>query len=94
MTDEAKEILSDAAAADGYITFVRTFAGTVRIDTGGKGLIPPGANKRTVTRWTDALEELEQAGLIWPTNPERRLFQVTPEGDAAADRLKGGLEDL
>lgn len=55
---------------------------------GGKGFIPPGAGKRTVTRWINALEELEQAGLIRPTNPGGRLFQVTPEGEAAADRLK------
>ena len=94
MTDEGKEILSAAAARDGYITFVRTLAGTVSIGAGGKGFIPPGANKQTVTRWTAALEDLEQAGLIRPTNLERRLFRVTREGDAAADRLKGGLEDL
>ena len=42
-----------------------------------------------MTRWINALEELEQAGLIRPTNPGGRLFQVTPEGEAAADRLKG-----
>ena len=88
MTDEAKEILSVAAAANGHITFVQTLAGTVSIGAGGKSLIPPGANKRTVTRWTDALAELEQAGLIRPTNPGRQLFRVMPERDAAADRLK------
>jgi hypothetical protein len=88
MTDEAKEILSVAAAEHEYIRFVQTLAGTTSIGTGGKGFIPPGAGKRTVTRWINALEELEQAGLIRPTNPGGRLFQVTPEGEAAADRLK------
>ena len=88
MTDEAKEILSVAAAEHEYIRFVQTLAGTTSIGTGGKGFIPPGAGKRTVTRWINALEELEQAGLIRPTNPGGRLFQVTPEGEAAAGRLK------
>ena len=86
MTDEAKKILS--AAAEGPITFVQTLARTVRIDAGGKSLIPPRADKRTVTRWISALEELKQAGLIRPTKPGGQLFWVTPKGEAAADRLK------
>ena len=36
MTDEAKEILSVAAAEHEYIRFVQTLAGTTSIGTGGR----------------------------------------------------------
>ena len=91
LTREAKEILQAAAAdADGDIMYVRTMGRPgVHIQAGDKEMIPDDADNRTIQRWIGGLEDLEAAGYIRPTGTSGECFEVTREGYAAADRLKG-----
>ena len=52
-------------------------------------MIPDDADNRTIQRWIGGLEDLEAAGCIRPTGTSGECFEVTREGFAAADRLKG-----
>ena len=90
LTCEAKEILQAAAVdADGDITYVRTLGRGVDIQAGDKEMIPNDADNRTIQRWIGGLKDLEAAGYIRPTGTSSECFEVTREGYAAADRLKG-----
>ena len=44
---------------------------------------------RTIARWDGAIEELENRGLVRVTSSARELFEVTRDGYAAADAIKG-----
>ena len=82
--------LLKAASADGsgVIMFGRYGMG-VEISVGDKVFNEDSA-PRTVARWEGAIEELEKRGLVKAGSNAREVFEVTRDGYAAADAIKGG----
>ena len=86
LSDDAKELLIDAAnSAKGAIVRVRSAGGLV-IQAGGKSFVKSG-DKRSEARWNGALEELLNYGLVNDPTGKGQLFDVTREGFEVADEL-------
>ena len=86
LSDDAKELLIDAAnSAKGAIVRVRSAGGLV-IQAGGKSFVESG-DKRSEARWNGALEELLNYGLVNDPTGKGQLFDVTREGFEVADEL-------
>ena len=81
--------LLKAAAADGsgVIMFGRYGMG-VEISVGDKVFNDDSA-PRTVARWEGAIADLEKRGFIKAGSSAREVFEVTRDGYAAADAIKG-----
>jgi hypothetical protein len=84
---EAARLLKAAAdSRDGIIMALRHMSG-VRLQAGGKQMLPDNAGPREVAKWTGALEILENLGLIEATSYKREVFRVTDSGYDAADQI-------
>ena len=94
-TDESKKLLMAAAEEDGHITCIRVqFSGGSTIGVHGrKDLVPTGADRRVLAMWIAAVDDLQAAGYIQPTNSQCTLYQVTREGYLALDELKGKADE-
>lgn len=82
------------ASADPYgqIMHIRTSEGD-SISTSEFDFIVAGTAKE-VARWTGALEELEQYGLVKATSYKGQVFRVTREGFNAAEQVKKNNPDI
>jgi hypothetical protein len=88
LTDEAKELLLEAAKSrDGTLMRVKFIDG-VAITTNDKQFAEAG-NPRSCAAWEGALDELETHNLIQPLGPKREVYQVTREGYRMAEFLRG-----
>ena len=85
LSTEARKLLKEAAAGDGYIVYSR-FIGGEEIRANGKYMIPDG-NPRTVALWKGGLEDLQRRGYIEDSGHKGEVFKVTREGYEAADEL-------
>lgn len=86
LSQEARQLLIEAAkSGDGAIRFMK-FIGGVRIITNGKDFITDG-NPKTRAIWEGAIEELEREGLITDRGFKREIFAVTREGYEVAELL-------
>ena len=86
LSEEAKELLLQAAKnTAGAIVRVRSAGGLV-IQAGGKSFVESG-DKRSEARWNGALEELLNYGLVNDPTGKGQLFDVTREGFEVADEL-------
>ena len=91
LSEEAKELLIDAAKDRVGINRVKTFGGTA-IVTNGKNFGEMG-NRPTEARWEGALNDLVGAGFVVEDgNGEGGLFEVTREGFEYVNALEGHLE--
>jgi hypothetical protein len=87
LTDEAKELLLEAAKSrDGTLMHVKFIDG-VAITTNGKQFAQAD-NPRSAAAWEGALHELETHNLIQPLGPKREVYQVTREGYRMAEFLR------
>ena len=87
LTDEAKELLLEAAKSrDGTLMHVKFIDG-VAITTNGKQFAQVD-NPRSAAAWEGALHELETHNLIQPLGPKREVYQVTAEGYRMAEFLR------
>ena len=78
LSAEARELLLEAAAGDGYIVYVLTLGGH-RIETNDKNMIPDD-NPRTIALWRGGFEDLRHRGYIADAGRKGEVFQVTREG--------------
>lgn len=85
LSEEAKNILRAAAAADGRIMHIR-YMGGEEIQIGGKTLLPD-QDSRTIARWVGGLEDLQRRRYIKDVGHKGEVFEVTREGYDAADEL-------
>jgi hypothetical protein len=84
LTEEARQLLVEAAkSGDGTIMFMR-FLGGVRLNANGKEFITD-RNPKTRAIWEGALEELLREGLIVDRGHKREMFAVTREGYELAE---------
>ena len=89
LSEEARILLLEGAAdKNGTILLYRTYGGT-SIGTNGKTLGEP-ADKRSVAKWTFALEQLVQADLVRPQGSKGQIFNVAELGYQLADYLNDG----
>lgn len=85
LSDEAKEILREAANGDGWIMHIKGLGWeTIRVNN--KNMIPDD-NPRTVAMWDGGLKDLQRRGYIRDQGHEGKSFEVTREGYQAADEL-------
>lgn len=88
LSSEAETLLIEASMdRNGMILFLRTMGGA-HIQTNGKNLIPSN-DRRTVATWEAALEELEEENLVVARGDKGEIFELTSNGYALADVLKG-----
>ncbi len=86
LSEEARQLLIEAAkSSDGTIMFMR-FIGGVRLNTNGKDFITD-RNPKIRAIWEGALEELLREGLIVDRSHKREIFAVTREGYDMAELL-------
>jgi hypothetical protein len=88
LSEEARELLRVAVTPgplEGSITRVKSNAG-VSVLAGGRDFTDP-RTPRAEARWTAALEELENAGLVNDLHGTRYEFQVTQSGYELSDTL-------
>jgi hypothetical protein len=87
LSDEARELLIEAAAdKDGYVLKAEYIGGS-HIQTNGKQF-GRGADARAWARWEFALEQLVNEGLLRAAGYKGEVFKVTNEGFTLADRLR------
>jgi hypothetical protein len=87
LSNEAKELLREAADdRNGSILKVSHLGGT-RIQTNGK-LFGEGGDRRIIARWEYAIEQLVAGGLVDPKGDKGQIFIMTAKGYEVADRLK------
>jgi hypothetical protein len=89
LSDEAKELLIEAAADKSGYVLKAEYIGGNHIQTNDKAF-GRGADARAWARWEFALDQLVNAGLLKPTGPKGQVFRVTNEGFELADRLRTG----
>lgn len=84
---EAAQLLKTAAdSSSGHIIMMRHMGGTI-IQAGGKRMLPDSSNPRDIARWVDAVESLENLGLIEATSLKREVFRVTHRGYEVAEQI-------
>ena len=80
ISDDAVEILIEAAKdPQGHIDNL-SFIGGTRIATNGKIFVDQNSSKREVARWKSVLEELSSNFLIESLNYENSIYEVTHRG--------------
>lgn len=88
LSSEAAALLKAASAdASGVIMFGR-YGGGAEISANGT-VFNEDSTARTIARWEGAIDELEKRGLVRATSSAREVFEVTRDGYAAADAIKG-----
>lgn len=90
LTDEARQLLLEAAKDSGGVVTRIQFLGGTKVETNGRQFV--GSNEpRTVAKWTSAIDELERYGFIEDKAGNGEVFFVTSDGYNRADRLAQGL---
>ncbi len=89
--DAAKMLKLAAGSRDGMIQMLRHASGA-HISAGGTDMMTDSSDPREVARWADAIEQLENFGLIEATSYKRHSFQVTHSGYEAAAQVPDSLE--
>jgi hypothetical protein len=84
--DAQQLLLAASSDSNGYILVAPHIGGT-SISAGGKAFAEE-ADRRSVARWMEAVEELYQAGLTRDVNGKGELFEVTHRGYESADKLR------
>ncbi len=88
LSSDATALLKAASAdASGLIMFER-YGGGAEISVGDTVFNEDSA-PRTIARWDGAIDELEKRGLVKATSSAREVFEVTRDGYAAAEAIKG-----
>lgn len=88
LSSDAAALLKAASAdASGMIMFER-YGGGAEISVDDKVFNEDSA-PRTIARWEGAIDELEKRGLVKATSSAREVFEVTRDGYAAAEVIKG-----
>ena len=86
LSEDAKELLIEAAKdKQGIVYAIRTLGGT-RIATNGNEFGDPG-NRREEARWEQAIQDLLNRDLVRPLGTEGEAFEVTHKGFLIADEL-------
>ena len=85
LSDEAKEILREAATGNGSIMHIRLLNGDV-ISVNGKSMLED-TDRRTIASWVGGLEDLQKRRYIKDIGHKGEVFEVTREGYDAADEL-------
>jgi hypothetical protein len=84
----AVRVLVVAASSDGMVMVYQPPGGGLTVHVGGRSLVDEDFNTRHVAEYRHAVEQLEQHGLIAPTDLERERFRVTHPGYLLADELQ------
>lgn len=87
LSEDSKQLLLAAADADGVIMVLRHLGGT-NVSAGGKEFAKE-SDKRSVARWSAAVEDLYRLGLTRDINGKREIFELNNRGFEAVDQLKG-----
>jgi hypothetical protein len=88
LSKDAATLLAAASGdVSGAIMFGRYGAGD-EISAGDK-VFNEDSLPRTIARWEGAIDELEKRGFVRATSGAREIFEVTRDGYAAADAIKG-----
>lgn len=89
MSDEAKQLLLEAAK-DKHRCIIRTYtSGGSGIQTNGKNMMP-SQEPRIVAKWEHAIAELIENDFVEEKGAQGALLQVTHKGYEYADRLSDG----
>ncbi len=83
----AIRVLVAAAASNGVIMVMWQTGGEF-VRAGGTIMVDEPNNPRLAAEYSHAIEQLEQHGLIAPTDCEREMFMVTHRGYLLADALQ------
>ena len=86
LSEDAKELLIEAANDRYRLILVTRTMGGVAIKTNGKGFGERGV-PRSEAKWLDAIEELRTHWLIEPYSGEGEAYEVTHKGFQVADAL-------
>lgn len=87
LSDEAKELLIEAAASqDGVVIRIETL-GSFTIKTNNKTFVEQG-NPRSKAAWVGAIKQLCQYDLLEEQGDKGTIFNVTHEGYQLAEQLK------
>lgn len=86
LSDEAKELLVNAAAGDGSIIHSK-YMGGERLSAGRKSMLP-SMDARTIALWVGGLEDLQRRRFIKDRGHKGEIFELTREGYEAADELQ------
>lgn len=87
LSDEAKEMLVEAAADKSGDVLKMRHLGGIAISTNGK-TFGSGGDPRAEARWVFALDQLVSDGLLTPQGAKSPIFKVSKAGYDLADRLK------
>ena len=86
LSEEARELLVEAAADRGAVILVsRTFGGTV-VQANGRRFAERG-NRRSAARWEQAIRDLLSHELIWDPSGKGEILELTQQGFQIADGL-------
>jgi hypothetical protein len=91
LSDEAQELLIEAATDKSGHVLKAEYIGGSHIQTNGK-TFGRGADARAWARWEFALDQLVSGGLLRSAGSKGQVFRVTNEGFELADRLRGGRQ--
>lgn len=86
LSEEAKQLLLEAAKSDNGTVMKVKFIGGIQINANGKEFVTD-SNPRTRAVWEGAVDELETEGLISDRGNKGEIFGVTKEGYNLADIL-------
>lgn len=87
LTEDAAELLVNASKdPSGQIVVIKVYGGS-GISTNGRSFVVPASGPREEARWSGAIDELENYGLIQAASYKRQVFSVTREGYEAADKI-------
>ena len=86
LSEEARELLVEAAADRGAVILVsRTFGGTV-VQANGRRFAERG-DRRSAARWEQAIRDLLSHELIWDPSGKGEILELTQQGFQIADGL-------
>lgn len=89
LSDAARDLLVEASAdPDGTILQYQTLDG-YSVQTRRRNFVSDG-DARTIAKWREAVEQLENEGLIEDRGGKRQVYYVTNYGYEIADRLSRG----
>ena len=86
LSDEAGELLLEAAQDQNGTVMVIKYMGGMDVQTNGKNFVTE-RNARTESLWEDAAQELVRYGLIEDRGHKGEVFRVTTRGYDAADQI-------
>lgn len=87
LTEDAAELLVNASKdPSGQIVVIKVFGGS-GISTNGRNFTVPASGPREEARWSGAIDELENYGLIQAASYKRQVFSVTREGYEVVDKI-------